>query len=186
MPLAFPSLSHGIVAFGFYNIETDGLLLDRLFFFCTDFCRAAVALEQSLAGPTPRAELPAYAFDDPSRIGDLMGAIHGTRLTGFLGETYRRWPFPADPAGFRQKLAGHANRAEAEAILARWARPAVIPMVVDPATREHRIGPYAFSEAGYRDLLAYVWRGGHPTWEGYEQGRRPPWVAELARATRQA
>ena len=39
MPLAFQSKSHGSVAFGFFHIETDMLLLDRCFFFCTDFCR---------------------------------------------------------------------------------------------------------------------------------------------------
>ena len=30
MPLAFESLSHGTIAFGFFNIESDLLLLDRL------------------------------------------------------------------------------------------------------------------------------------------------------------
>ena len=29
MPLAFESLSHGTIAFGFFNIESDLLLLDR-------------------------------------------------------------------------------------------------------------------------------------------------------------
>jgi hypothetical protein len=33
MPLAFESLSHGIIAFGFFNIESDMLILDRYFLF---------------------------------------------------------------------------------------------------------------------------------------------------------
>ena len=33
MPLTFDSLSHGKVAFGFFNIESDMLLLDHYFFF---------------------------------------------------------------------------------------------------------------------------------------------------------
>ena len=33
MPLAFESLSHGTVPFGFFNIDSDTLLLDRYFFF---------------------------------------------------------------------------------------------------------------------------------------------------------
>jgi hypothetical protein len=33
MPLAFESLSHGTIAFGFFNIESDMLLLDRYFLF---------------------------------------------------------------------------------------------------------------------------------------------------------
>ncbi len=38
MPLAFDSLSHGIVAFGFFNIESDMLILEQYFFFATEFC----------------------------------------------------------------------------------------------------------------------------------------------------
>lgn len=33
MPLSFESRSHGPVAFGFFNIESDMLLLERTFFF---------------------------------------------------------------------------------------------------------------------------------------------------------
>ena len=44
MPLAFESLSHGTVAFGFFNIESDMLLLDRYFFFAGDFCDCVTAL----------------------------------------------------------------------------------------------------------------------------------------------
>lgn len=48
MPLAFESLSHGAIAFGFFNIESDMLLLEHYFFFATDFCehiRAMAAME---------------------------------------------------------------------------------------------------------------------------------------------
>ena len=38
MPLAFESLSHRTIAFGFFNIESDMLLLDRYFLFAEDFC----------------------------------------------------------------------------------------------------------------------------------------------------
>ena len=38
MPLAFESLSHGTIAFGFFNIESDMLLMDQYFFFVDDFC----------------------------------------------------------------------------------------------------------------------------------------------------
>jgi hypothetical protein len=36
MPLAFRATSHGMVVFGFFNVETDLLLLDRLFLFPDD------------------------------------------------------------------------------------------------------------------------------------------------------
>jgi len=39
--LAFKSLSHGTVAFGFFNIESDLLLLDRRFFFAADFATSS-------------------------------------------------------------------------------------------------------------------------------------------------
>jgi hypothetical protein len=181
MPLAFSSLSHGTIAFGFYNIETDALLLDRLFFYCTDFCRAVCELERSPRSPEPRVEMPGYVFDEPSRIGDLMGAIRGTRHVGYLGEVYRLWPFPTEAEDFRQRVSGEANRAISEDLLRRWASPQAIALCTSPGEGRYRIGPYEFSERVYGDLLAYVWRGGHPTWEGLEEGRRPECVKELSR-----
>ncbi len=179
MPLAFASISHGRVAFGFYNVETDSLLLEDLFFFCTDFCRAVTRLREP---GTHRVEIPGHVFERREDIGDLMGAIHGIRLEGYLGEIYRIWPFPRDPALFRQKLRGHENRPRVEEILDRHARRSPVPIHVDPGTRRAGIGPYLFSERGFRDLLTYVHRGGYPTWEGFEEGACPPWVKEMARA----
>lgn len=177
MPLAHQSLSHGQVVFGFYNIETDGLLLDLHFFFCTDFCRAVTDL--AAAG---QVEMPAWTFTRHEAVGDLMGAIHGVRFTGFLGETYRRWPFPADPEGFRQKLYGADNREEAEAILRRHAglpQPLALSRQADGVAT---IGEYRFTPPQFAALLAYVDRGGYPTWEGREHGRRPPCVTAMLAA----
>jgi hypothetical protein len=33
MPLTFESISHGTIAFGFFNIDSDMLLLEKYFFF---------------------------------------------------------------------------------------------------------------------------------------------------------
>lgn len=176
MPLAFPSLSHGTVAFGFYNIETDGLLLDRHFFFCTDFCEAVCSLA---AGG--QAGLPAWTFADAAAVGDLMGAIHGLRLTGYLGAVYRRWPFPADPAAFRQKLYGADNRAATEALLAPRAPAHRLPLARQP-DGVIAIGEHRFSAPQFAALLAYVDRGGHPTWQGRERGERPACVAAMVAA----
>lgn len=173
MPLAFDSLSHGRVVFGFYNVETDGLLLDRQFFFCTDFCRAVAAV-----AARGQAEMPAWLCETPEAVGDLMGAIHGTRYAGLLGAVYRLWLFPDDPAGFRQKLSGHRNRARVEALLADHAHPCPLAVARRPGGGV-AIGAYAFSAAQFRDLLDYVRRGGYPTWEGFEQGRRPAGVTAM-------
>ncbi len=39
MPLAFESLSHGTIAFGFFNIDSDMLLLEQYFLFGSEFCQ---------------------------------------------------------------------------------------------------------------------------------------------------
>ncbi len=181
MPLAFESLTHGTVAFGFYNIETDALLLDRLFFFCTDFCDAVLALEGTPEEQDATVDMPGYRFDDPRQIGDFHGAMAGARHVGYMGELYLRWPFPTEPARFRQRVYGEQNRAEAEAILKKWGVPTAVPVTRREAGRRYDVGPYGFSAPGYLQLLQYVWRGGYPTWEGFEEGRRPDCVAEMAR-----
>ena len=92
MPLAFDSTSHGSIAFGLFNIESDMLLLDPLFFFADAFC---AAVEQS--AKHGRAEIDSYRIDEREKIGDLHGAIAGRVFTGFIGSTYRVWPW--GPAG---------------------------------------------------------------------------------------
>ncbi len=183
MPLAFPSRSHGTVAFGFFNVETDCLLLDRLFFFCTDFC-VAVAELAAQGATGGRAQLPGFRFERAEAIGDLMGAIHGVSRAGFLGEVYGLWPFPADPEGFRQKLHGAANRASVEAALRRRATPETIALVSEAGGGPVAVGEYVFTRSGFLDLLAYVQRGGYPTWEGREEGQRPACVQTLADAAK--
>ncbi|NOY44868.1 MAG: hypothetical protein GXP50_05385 [Deltaproteobacteria bacterium] len=180
MPLAFPSRSHGTIVFGFYNIETDSLLLEDLVFFCTDFCEVLAKVSPTEGGT---GRLPGYRFVSRRAIGDLMGAIRGERFVGYLGEVYRKWPFPEDPAAFRQRLKGHQTRPEVERLLARWARKVTIPVNWAPAQDLAGIGPYEFSAPQFRALVEYVARGGYPTWEGYlETGARPRWVATLARS----
>ena len=170
MPLLHDSRSHGPIAFGFYNIDCDGLLLDRLFFFCTDFCRAVADLSA-----TGAAEMPGHEFGDAAAIGDLHGAISGTRHTGYLGESYRRWPFPEDQAAFRQHLDGHRHQAEVAAMLDRHASRT--PIFLTLGDDLVAIGAYRFSPQQFAALLAYVWRGGYPTWQ---DGARPDHVAALA------
>ena len=110
MPLAFESESHGEIAFGFFNIDGDMLLLERTFFWAEEFCRAVSGLADAGTGTALEARIPAWVIDRAEDVGDLMGAIHGVRYTGYLGAVYRRWPFPHAPGAFRQRLDGAANR----------------------------------------------------------------------------
>ncbi len=175
MPLSFNSLSHGNIAFGFFNIESDMLLLENLFFFADDFCRALEELsDRENTGPST-CLLTAYSIDDPRDIGDLMGAIHKVRYTGFIGRVYALFPFPDDEAGFKQKPQGLASRKIITEMIEGVSNPRSIVIKV-PWTDQIHIGPYTFTARVFRDLILYVWQGGFPRWK---DEIRPPYVIAM-------
>ncbi len=47
MPLLFQSLSHGEIPFGFFNIETDMILLQNYFFFASDMAENMIKLAEN-------------------------------------------------------------------------------------------------------------------------------------------
>ena len=183
MPLAFRSRSHGVVAFGYFNIRTDLLLLDHLFFFTDRFCRAALDVLLPAPGALPRTVIDGWRIDDPGRMGNLDGAITGHDLRGFLGETYRRWPFPERRVDFRQDPDGDRNRQETEALILRWGTPLDIPVARDPAAAAVTLGATVFDEPEFLRLVAYVDRGGLPRWR---EDRRPQVVADMLRRLRES
>ncbi len=170
MPLAFASRSHGTVAFGFFNIASDMLLLERLFFFADGFCRAMEALAEAEQG----IELPGWRIDRAGAVGNLHGAIAGFDLSGFIGATYRRWPFPALPQDFKQHPEGWRSQEEVAGMIEGFGSALAIPVSWDG--REAGIGDYRFDREGLRELLRYVDRGGYPRWKGE---RRPEYVAGM-------
>ncbi len=176
MPLAFQSLSHGQVAFGFFNIETDMLLLDVHFFFADDLCRAVKEIGEGSAGPLS-IDLAAYTLE-PSRIGNLMGAIHGIDLRGFIGEVYGCYPFPREEEKFRQQPEGFRNRGVIEAIIGKYAGLKPIGITFDPQEGTVNIGGYIFDRKEFHRLILYVWAGGYPRWR---DGLRPDYVMEMKR-----
>jgi len=159
LPLAFPSLSHGTVAFGFFNIDVDMLLLDRLFFFAHDFCLSVVEL-----GAGGRPSIPGWHIPDQEDIGNLHGAIAGADLSGFIGATYERWPFPEAPEDFKQDPGGHVNRAAAREMILGFGAEKTIDLVRDGRTGRVTLDEYAFDRPEFAALLAYVDRGGYPRW----------------------
>jgi hypothetical protein len=181
MPLAFESLSHGTVAFGFFNIESDLLLLGRCFFFAADFCSQVAALAD--AEPPETVLRPAWAIEVQADIGDLMGAIAGVRHTGFIGAVYRRFPFPEDPAKFKQNPDGWKTRPILIELLSRCAVRRDLPITAGPAAEAVAVGPYRFSRLGFGRLIEYVWRGGYPRWKN---DVRPDYVTRMAQALRES
>ena len=103
MPLSFNSKSHGNIAFGFFNIETDMLLLEDLFFFANHFCHKIIDLAEQSNNSSNSVILEGFCINDRIKIGNLHNAIQGVNFTGFIGETYSKFPFPSNPEGFKQK-----------------------------------------------------------------------------------
>ena len=176
MPLAFESLSRGTVAFGFFNIETDLLLLQQYFFFADDFCKLLVRMAEDKGQEPFQTAWQVYSIDEPGKVGDLMAAIHGIRYTGFIGEVYKRFPFPKREADFKQKPEGFQNRAWVISLLEKWAVSETTPVTVDQEKETVSISEYLFTKTVFHQLVQYVWVGGYPRWK---DGIRPDYVMEM-------
>jgi hypothetical protein len=182
MPLAFESLSHGTVAFGFFNIESDMLLLDHYFLFADRFCSYINILSKNAATACYRTQWMIYHIDSQQDIGDLMGAIHGIRYTGFIGELYRRFPFPRQQEMFRQKPGGYQTQPIVMEIIAKYAQPREISIAISAKGDEIQIGDYRFNRNQFHELIKYVWRGGYPRWK---DEIRPDYVSAMKDSLRQ-
>ncbi len=179
MPLAFTSASHGRIAFGFFNIETDMLLLEQLFFFADQFCSCVVELVRPTETTKTAVQLAGWRIAEPARIGNLHGAIGGVDFSGFIGATYEHWPFPSRPEDFKQSPTGHDNQSDTRKLIDRFGEPEVIPVVQPRSTDTVTIGEYAFSLPAFTELVAYVNRGGYPRWKDEQ---RPDYVVAMAEA----
>lgn len=175
MPLAFESRSHGTIAFGFFNIQSDMLLLDELFFFADHWCKAVVELARSTS-PRPTAELSGWRIQDRPSIGDLHGAIAGIEYSGFIGATYRKWPFPQRQSGFKQSPEGDETQGDIEAMIEPFGERLSIVLNWDRAKGFVSLDGYRFTDSQFSDLVAYVDRGGYPRWR---DDARPPYVREM-------
>lgn len=182
MPLGFSSLSHGTIAFGFFNIDTDLLLLEHYFLFAPEFCGRIADL--AARGDEESIQMTWEMFRIPrGNIGDLMGAIHGTHLSGFIGEVYRRFPFPAREVDFVQKPEGFQNRAVIERILSKFSSSAAISLSAKKDPGVAAIGEFAFAPDAFRSLITYVWLGGYPRWR---EAIRPDYVLSMKKAVEQS
>ena len=179
MPLEFHSLSHGRIAFGFFNIETDLLLLEKYFFFAHSFCNIVIEMSAMQNHGSNEIGLVGYFIDRPGDVGNLMGAIQGIDLRGFIGQVYKLFPFPQTPEEFKQKTYGSANRAIVEELISRWARSTRIPVEVEAGAWRVRIAEPLFSRTVFQELVSYVWQGGMPGWQ---DNLRPDYVIAMKEA----
>jgi hypothetical protein len=176
MPLTFESLSHGTIAFGFFNIESDMLFCDHYFFFADEFCETVVEMVEHAGEQVYQTVWHIREIANAEDIGDLMGAIHGVRFTGFIGELYRRFPFPRQPEAFKQNPEGAQTQSLVTEIISKYARNKEIQIAVDNEKMETTIGPYHFNRNQFQELLKYVWRGGFPRWKN---DTRPAYVTAM-------
>ena len=176
MPLAFDSLSHGSIAFGFFNIESDMLLCDRYFLYADKFCSYVADLVETAGEQSYQTVWKVQFIQTAEAIGDLMGAIHGIRYTGFMGELYRSFPFPSRAQDFKQNPQGFRTQSRVAEIIAKYADPLEIRVAVDNVRAEIQVGDYRFSSAQFQALIDYVWRGGYPRWK---DEIRPAYVSAM-------
>ncbi len=181
MPLAFQSLSHGQIAFGFFNIESDMLLLEHYFFFADEFCRHISALADSTDPYSFSSDWEVFDISNRMRIGDLMGAIHGLHYEGFIGEVYKRFPFPKSQEEFKQKPEGHQTREVMKEIIEKYGVKTSIQFSVAGDGRVS-IGEYVFGRRNFLELIRYVWLGGYPRWK---DRIRPDYVLEMKKRIEQ-
>lgn len=164
MPLAFESVSHGTIAFGFFNIESDMLLLDRYFFFATDFCEAICKMAKEQGGTMSEFSFPAFVIKNPADVGDLHGGIAATHYSGFIGESYKKYPFPKDENGFKQQTEGFKTRDEFVQMILKFGTSTDLLFCQNNKKAQSSIGPYVFSQQNYLRLVEYVIQGGYPGW----------------------
>ena len=176
MPIAFNSKSHGRIPFGFFNIETDMLLMDRYFFFATDFCDWLMAWADN-ADPMQDVKR-VYVIQDTELIGDLAGAIYEIEFTGFIGTVYRLFPFPKSQSGFKQKPYGPENRSKIESAIQPFAAEEEISIRFCLSTQTISFGDYVFSAKVFGELIRYVEAGGMPGWLN---GQAPDYVRRMAK-----
>jgi hypothetical protein len=178
MPLAFDSASHGQITFGFFNIDSDMLLLANRFFFADVFCEAMAGVARGDAAAF-EVSWPGYVIEKAEDIGDLMGAIHGIRFTGFIGDTYLRYPFPERDEDFKQKPEGFETQAEFLEMITPYGDEVAIALSGDRDAAEVTLAGLRFTREQFHELVKYVWRGGWPRWRDED---RPAYVLDMKAA----
>lgn len=137
----------------------------RYFLFADKFCSYVAELSETVGEQTYQTIWKVQIIRTAEAIGDLMGAIHGIRYSGFMGELYRCFPFPHGAQEFKQNPQGFQTQTQVSEIIAKYAAPREIQVTVNNVRAEIQIGDYRFSSVQFQALIDYVWRGGYPRWK---------------------
>ena len=183
MPLEFDTLNHGKIAFGFFNIETDMILLEHHFFFAQEFCRHISESAQVPSNEAYESSFDSYLIENHRDIGNLMGAIHGVDFKGFIGEVYKLFPFPEEREKFKQNPEGFKTRIRVEKLIQEYGQKATIQLLIPATGNQIDIGDYLFNRNSFQELIKYVWMGGFPRWK---DGIGPDYVLEMKQAIEQS
>ncbi len=175
MPLQFESMSHGKIAFGFFNIETDMILLNHYFLFASDFCHSLSEIADT-QDDFLELSWDIYSIEEEERIGNLMGAIYGKDCSGFIGEVYKLFPFPKEQKEFKQRTDGFKNRPAIEQLIQKFGKRICISFMIDRTRDRVGLGEYLFTKASFHELIRYIWLGGYPRWKA---NFRPDYVLSM-------
>lgn len=162
------------MAFGFFNVEIDMLLLEQNFFFADRFCRAVVSMQSE-----GEAMIDGFVIPNRRDVGNVNGAIQNWDRSGFIGATYEEFPFPSDLTQFKQKPNVEDNRVWTKTTIQRFGESLQIPMRQNEESQSLTIGNIVFDRSTLSELVAYVDRGGHPRWKNE---LRPSYVTTMMRA----
>jgi hypothetical protein len=183
MPLEFDSLSHGRIAFGFFNIETDMILLQYYFLFAQDICDYISKIAEAPLKETYESSRGIYLIENNADMGNLMGAIYGIDLRGFIGEVYKIFPFPEEREKFKQNPEGFKTRRLIERLIQKYGKKTDIQFLIDPKNDKIGIGEYFFDRTSFQELIKYIWLGGFPRWK---DGIRPDYVLRMRQMIEQS
>jgi hypothetical protein len=179
MPLSFETLSHGQIPIGFFNIDTDLFLIDNYFIFTDDLCSAIIAWAAiELDTEEYTTGLDFYIISNPEKVGNLMGAIYGVVYTGFIGEVYKKFPFPQKKEDFKQKTNGYKNREVVKTLLLKFAKETHVEVKLNKKTGVLDLGEFKFNQEQFHEVIAYIWHGGMPRWKDDQQ---PEYVKSMMR-----
>ncbi len=104
--------------------------------------------------------IPGYEIADITDVGNLMGAIQGTDLSGFIGNVYRLFPFPQSVEEFKHKPYGAGRRATVEELIGHWARGTRVSVAIEAGSLNVRIADSLFSRGYFSNSWSRSSRGG--------------------------